>query len=155
MSRKWSGCSYICLESEIRSHSYYIWMKNRQGVCSSVPSFCISKGVCARHPASPNRCSLLPCPVSVRTFLLWLLFQGLSYSLAELRQSWIRRSAVTGLTYISQLYYFNFFTWPLALSWQPSSTWMFCSGKVPRDEEKNWHSPRMWMMKSFPRAGHS
>lgn len=112
-------------------------------------------GDCVRHPESPNRHSLLPCRISIPAFLLWLLFHGLSYLLAELRQSRIGRSAITRLTYISQLCYFNFFTWPLALAWQHSSTWVFCSGKVLREEEKNCHSPRMWIMKSFPRAAHS
>lgn len=117
----------------------YVWMKNSQGVCwlyCKVFSFRISRCVRVKCPASPNRCSSLPCPVFISMFLLWWLFWWLCCLLAQLRQYWIRRSAITRLTYISRLYYFNFFTWPLALAWQPSSMWMFCSGKVLREEEK-------------------
>lgn len=153
-SRKWNSCSYICLESEVGSHRYYVWMKNRQGGSSKVYSFCIAKGECVKYPASPNRRSLPPCPVSIRTFLLWLLFQGLSYLLAKLRQAWIGRSASTRLILISSAgcVAFNFFTWPLPLAWQPSTMGMLCSGKVLREEGKDCHSPRMWMRRSFPRA---
>lgn len=72
-------------------------------------------------------------------FLLQLLFQGLSYLIAEQIKAVLNWKVCNHqVDLYSQLYYFNFSAWLLPLAWQPSSIWMFCSGKLLKRGRKNW-----------------